>query len=439
MMRINFAAFKEHLRVYKLCYLFLIFLLLLIVRRPNQFTHPFIWSEDGTHILSSYIDKGFSSLLIPVNGYLIFTSKIINFIAFKASFSHYPLIASLLANLFIILVLLAIVKSPTSLKNRAFIALAILFIPTDSEAFGVALYSFWWAGLLGLLCCLWDKNNKFYSFRILFTFLSFSSSPFSIFFLPILFLRCFLYKSIKEYFITTFSIVLTLVQMSFILKYPNAIGSAMKFLIPNQASLDHIVRSYFGLYLFDEKNTIAFLMALFLLAFIAYLAYSKKTFENISILCLLFMSIFSTYLRLGDVFYVTHPYVAGPRYYFYPYILINIFLIHNFQFRHFKIQVKKILFDRFTLKAAKIGLKNFIIIVFVTISVSHSAGKLTRAHEYISWQNAVKECISANGEYEFPVFYDGKVYTNTGIKIASDDCRRLIEEQFFGDQGLINQ
>ena len=428
-MKINFSALKKHLKTYQLCYLFLIFLFLLIVRRPSQFTHPFIWAEDGTHILVAYIDKGFSSIWSPINGYLVFTAKMINFVAFKASFFHYPIVASLLANFFIIFVLIAIVKSPTLLNNRSFIALSILLIPTDSEAFGVALYSVWWAGFLGLLCCFWDRSNKRYFLRILFTFLSFSSSPFSIFLLPILIVRCFLYRNIREYLIALFSISITFVQLSFILNSP----SATQFVFPNQKMLGYIVSSYFGLYLFNEKNVIAFSVALSLAIFIAYLGYSSKTFENTSILCLLFMSIFSTYIRLGDVFYVTHPYVAGPRYYFYPYILINIFLIHNFRLRPFNIHLRKILSDRFSLKNFEMVSKNLIIIVFMTMCISHSVGKLTRTHDYISWQNSVKECVEASGYYDFPVFYDGNISTNTAIRVASDDCRRLVKEQIFGD------
>lgn len=411
---------KEHFKIYRLCYLSLIFILLLVIRRPDQFTHPFIWAEDGTLILPGYIESGWFSLFTPVNGYLVFTSKIINFISFELSFLYYPIIASFLTNLFIIFVLLAIIQSPTVLKNRALIALSVILIPTDSEVFGVALYSVWWAGLLGVLSCLWHRENKMYFVRILFSFLSFSSSPFSILFIPILIIRCFLYKNIREYFIAIFSVALGIIQLSFILGNPTVI----KLVGSNAVSVSYFVNTYFGLYLFDHINTEIFYVSIFLICFILYLVFSKKSFENITILYLLFFSMLITYLRLGEIFFSTHPYGDGPRYYFYPYIMINIMLINNLNFRNFYIKHVTV-FHRFDLKY--LGLKDSIIVIFLILSISHSIGKLTRTHDYMSWQESVKNCMEADGDYEFPVFTDGNVENNWSVKLTSDDCKRLVK------------
>jgi hypothetical protein len=46
----------------------------LFLRRPDQFLSPYIWVEDGTIVLPAFAARGWWSILEPVNGYLICVS-----------------------------------------------------------------------------------------------------------------------------------------------------------------------------------------------------------------------------------------------------------------------------------------------------------------------------------------------------------------------------
>src|SRR5581483_6800341 len=118
---------------------------LLFLRRSAQLLHPQIWNEDGGQVISGFIQHGWKSFAIPVNGYLNTSSKIIMGSSLMLSSLYTPLISTLLAWIFIIGVCCAIALSPTWLRARPLIAIATLLVPCDPEVFGIPLYAFWWA------------------------------------------------------------------------------------------------------------------------------------------------------------------------------------------------------------------------------------------------------------------------------------------------------
>jgi hypothetical protein len=134
-------------------------IVVLVARRPDQFTHPYAWIEDGTIILPAYLDRGFDSIFEPVSGYLILSSKLIALSAFKLSAEYAPEIMVVLTTVFTCSVILAIALSPTHLPLPYLCAIATLIIPTDPEVFAISELSFWWAGLLSVLALLWDAER----------------------------------------------------------------------------------------------------------------------------------------------------------------------------------------------------------------------------------------------------------------------------------------
>ena len=163
-------------RVLKFLILLVICALVLVWRRSDQVWQPYIWSEDGSHILWQYILFGMQSFTETTNGSYIFSSKLINILAYKISFWYYPEIAAWLSNLFIVMVVCAVAYAPTHLKAPWWCAVAVLFVKTGAECFSVALYSFWWAGLLLILAVMW-RNDRRFILRLVFVLVGGFSSP----------------------------------------------------------------------------------------------------------------------------------------------------------------------------------------------------------------------------------------------------------------------
>jgi hypothetical protein len=130
----------------------------LSLRRPDQFRHPYFWVEDGA-ILGAYSERGFASILEPLNGYHVLATRTLDAVAFKLSILHAPEIAVLLVTAFTAAVVVAVAFSPTHLPWPRSCAIALLIVPTDPEVFAVAEYAFWWAGILLFLALLWDNER----------------------------------------------------------------------------------------------------------------------------------------------------------------------------------------------------------------------------------------------------------------------------------------
>src|SRR5262249_23282154 len=128
-------------------------------RRPDQIVNPTLWFEEGTQLLTNYLRCGACAWWLPVNGSNILSAKIIVLPAFKLSILHAGHLAAVGAAAFIALVVSLIGTTPTHLRGKYFCALATLLVPTAAENYGVALYSFWWAGLLIVLALLWDSTK----------------------------------------------------------------------------------------------------------------------------------------------------------------------------------------------------------------------------------------------------------------------------------------
>src|SRR5690349_11742059 len=128
--------------------LFVCAIALVCWRRPDQIVNPSLWFEEGTQLLTNCVECGWCAWWRPVNGSIILSSKIILLPALKLSILHAGRLAALGATVFIALVVTLIGTAPTHLKARHLCAIAVLLIPTSAENYGVALYTFWWAGLL---------------------------------------------------------------------------------------------------------------------------------------------------------------------------------------------------------------------------------------------------------------------------------------------------
>ena len=209
-----------------------------------QITIPQVWAEDGTRVIPGFISHGWNFLFTPVNGYLITVPKLISAISLTISFSHYPIISTIISWLFIATIGLAVVLSPTHLKGKLLCAILMFSIPLDPEVFDVPLLTFWWASILLFLVSLWNEKDQSLGWRLGFLLIGGLSSPIIVLILPILYLRAYWYRSLRsERVVALVGTAITFIQIFFIVK-----GSAGQF-PPINSIFKNVIPVFFGNFL----------------------------------------------------------------------------------------------------------------------------------------------------------------------------------------------
>ncbi len=392
----------------KIAILFIIFLCLLFLRRSIQILVPQVWDEDGTVFIPEFINKGWKFLLDPVYGYYITISKIITAVSLTVSFVYYPFFSTVLSWLFIVSVGLAIALSPTSLKGKYLCAMLVFLIPSDPEVFGLPLYTFWWSALLLFLLLFWSKKRKDLLIRLLYLFVGGLSSTIIIIVSPILFLRALIYRKKTEVYIAIVAAIILLIQLSatigFVTKSYTSLTKIAYYIVPN----------YFGNFVLGNLYSSWFLLVHFgVLILYFILKYLYKNYRNINLwilLYLLFTIIIVTAVRT-DIAGI-NPKNVGPRYFFYPFIILYWILVQLFY------NSKKVKEKLYALAFIVLALLNFIPVVD------------REKTDNLYWKYNVYKC-TYNKQYNIPIQYDGNEYSAWSLNLPGNKCKELISKDLF--------
>jgi len=363
--------------------LFFLFLMLGVSRRACQLQYPDVWAEDGIRIIPGIFTKGFASLFDPVNGYMVLVSRLLSFITLHISFYQYGLISSLLSFLLIATVAFAVATSPTILVGKRWCALAMLSVPSNPEVFGLPLYAFWWVSVLLFLVVLWDQDDSSPLLRIFYLLVGGLSSPVIITLLPLFYLRSYIYRAKPaEHIVSFLATAIAGFQLIFIL-------SSGASRIPSLWSIiQYVLPKFFGSFLVGniwKQATWVFALALVILI-IVWMYDTRFRFRVSTVVVLpylLAMSIALSVLRVDPA--IIHQRIAGPRYFFYPYILLFWILI---QIRFTR--------NRFSSIAG----------VFLVIAMLNAIPVWSRSHDDLHWKDHVLSSYFFP-YYTFPVQYDG--------------------------------
>ena len=303
--------------------LFLLFLVLLASRRSEQWVSPQVWGEDGL-IFSGFADHGWRSFVEPVNGYLVTVPKIVSAVAMAVSVYYYPLVGTLVAWVFIAAVGVAVATSPTRLKGGAFCAISIFLIPSNPETFGVPLYTFWWATVLLLVVALWDGSQGRLALRIPFVLAGGLSSPFILIVIPVLFFRAIWHRR----FPAEWAVALAATATGAIQYHFMSTGAAAA--LPSLTSIAlHVIPKFCGWFVCGNLFTSAFPLwgsGILVLALISGFLYLNRRDPAAWILCYLWCGAIASSISRIDPS-ILHPSLAGPRYFFLPFILLSWILI----------------------------------------------------------------------------------------------------------------
>lgn len=384
---------------------FLIFLALLASRCWIQLISPQVWVEDGTVVIPGLINHGWKFLTYPINGYIILIPKIITAISLFVSFVNYPIISTIISFIFIILVAIAVVFSPTRLKGKFFCALSLFLLPSATEVFGLPLYTFWWSAILLFLIVLWDEKHTSVLLKILFLFMGGLSSPMIVLITPILYFKYFSLKLKKsEKIIIIISTVFSIIQLYFVLQYKS--GTSFNFV----SVIKNFIPQFFGNFVIGNistniylKWTLGIIILFFVLRF--YLK-NRKDYLATALLYLLFGSIFLTIIRVDPT--IIHQKLAGPRYFFFPFILIFWILLQCLFYENI------------------LSLRIIILLIFIT-TIFNLPPVWSRTEVYdFCWKENVYNCSRANGRYSIPIQANGQKEQAWQLVLSGKTCQDLI-------------
>ena len=289
-------------------------------RRPDQFLAPMIWAEDST-ILGEYAAHGWASIVQPIQGYHILSTRLITMSAFWLSFPLAPYFAFWITVAFTCLVVLAVAFSPTHLRWRPLCALAVLLVPTDAEVFAISEYSFWWAGILLLLALLWDRGWPW--LRAGYIVLGGLSSPLIGPVAVLLAGRAVLERTRMSVGIAALAVVLAALQtITAYFNIANTGESVLELHTLKVASERLVGFFYVGSGLLPEYrySRVGYVM-LATLSVMAWLRRDRldRHFVLLVLIWAAICALMIVRVPIGKI----HPMLSGPRYFFYPFILMT--------------------------------------------------------------------------------------------------------------------
>jgi len=388
---------------------FLLCAALLYLRRPNQFTRPGVWNEESVFFLHQ-LESGMLSVFKPIAGYIAFVPKFIHGIALHLSFTNFPWIASILTFGFLLTILFLISKAPTLFHAPRLAALLLLLIPSDSECFMVSLYTLWWAGLLVILTLVWQTEKKAELLRYSLLTLGALSSPLIIGLIPLFWMRWLYTRSAHDFKFNVYSTLLATFQF-WIYQTTNT-WKPVHAQIDNEY-IKEFLRKFVGYY-FQSNSGADFFKILFLVLFITSLvrAFQKKHLLVILLSGAWIITAVLSSIRLGGP-HLIDPLNAGPRYFFYPYILMGWLLLSFWPHSH--------------------ALKKSLVALLLVAGVYNALPILKRKHDKLEWKEAIETCLSSSPEatHRIPVHFAGDKNHLWHLELTGSQCRKLAEMALF--------
>lgn len=374
-----------------------------IFRRPDQLLHPYIWVEEGTVSLKQFLTHGASFLFEPVAGYLIVPSKVIFLLSTMVATDQFPLALALGSIVFCWLTLTALAIAPSHLKAPASLAAFVLLLPTASENYFTALYSFWFGSLLLLPPLFWKETGKRrLPLRLGMVATGGLSSPVVIALLPGFAYRLILERNAASLLQALVAGIASAVQLYFI-KFSGSPSPSASL----RFDVNHLIEKFFGLFWSPTDDTaIHFGLAIIviLLAFALRSDGPRRRWAALGVYCL-FASILITAARVP--LEALHPAIGAPRYFFLPYIFLGLVVLQ-------------------LLPGSKSGNLSCAAILAFALTRFYAIGP--QPHVAISWKHQLEMCASANGRYQFPVHYYGSKDPIWHVDLSSDDCRTIASD-----------
>jgi hypothetical protein len=384
-------------------------ILVLFLRRPDQFLHPYIWIEDGWFNLRTFANHGAYVLVEPVSGYEIFATKLISYIAFSISILWAPEIETVLMVLMTCAVIIAIARSPTHLPTPFLCAIAVLLIPSDAEVFAVSAYANWWAGLLLLLPPIWRQESQYVkNFFIVFGGLS---TPLIFPATLALLVRCAIDRTRSDVVSALVAVAISASQL-LVLRSMGGIEQRTLDVETVRLAIDKFGGFFFvGAFTFDNTSYAGLGFFIFLvLTIVAWM--SRAKFDRyFGLLVFMYAIICATVAARGPMVHL-HPFVGGPRYFFYPFVLMMW------------ISIWIAMASGIVVRAAMCAALAFALIA--------AGSQLSRRHDVFDWRANLKACALSD-HYTLPIQFNRtrEDALRASPVMTGEECRKLLARSFF--------
>jgi hypothetical protein len=387
----------------------ILFFILLFLRRGDQLLMPGVWNEDGTQIIPSFIEHGWSNLLIGVNGYLITIPKLISNLSMSLSPLYYPEISTIITWVFTIFVGLAVAFSPTRLHYRWVAALFVFLIPTSAECYGLPLYTIWFSAILLFLVVLWEQGRGLV-FKNTLLIMGGLSSPVIV---PVALMQLFrvlaLRQKREEVITLLIAVVLSAIQVYYILNTPatkeNIFFELESHTLPDL--LQAAATKFFALFYVRAFTDFPLLLLLCGLAlFVLLLGYWVKNTKDhyfTILLAILVSSILLTIARMGV--YAIDPIYNGPRYLFLPYIALAWSVLYIAKAQAF----------------FKIASATILLLALLNTLNPHFA----REVDNLFWKENLINCANSHQPYGLPIHSGGSAKSTLSLSLPPDVCSNL--------------
>ena len=361
------------------------------LRRPDQLLHPYVWVEEY-QVLNRYQTQGLlHAVLAPINGYFVWPTSFTVGLGAATSFLHLPVIDYWASTLwfFATLCLILVPSSTIRLWWRVGFVVLLVLVPTNPEVFGIAEYAFWWTTLWPLISILWSKDVWWLRVPAL-VLGGMSSLAGAAVVVP----YAFLYVVTRQRRYLVGSAILSVTLLVQLTAYLTSARSAKIPLHPASDSIQ-VLRN-FSDYAFEwlkptDTDFLAFAGACLLVAVIGVVVYAAlpKLSQDIAVLIALVLGLLVVgVLSSLPAPLLADPLVAGPRYYFLPYIVLGWVLL--------LIAVKS------ELHFARVGATVLIVMSLLILSQNFS-----RHDDRVSWSYQLSRCHHTTKPFTVPVQFDG--------------------------------
>jgi hypothetical protein len=285
-------------------------------------------------------------------------------------------------------------------------------VPSDPEVFGLPLYTFWWVSILLFVVVFWNDESNHWVTRSVIILLASLSSPVCIVVLPLMWARALWFRRTNaEIALASLITLCAGIQLWAMHRYPSL--AATRFHIH---ALRKIIPKLLGAYtvgniaphkiLHQLQWISGFLLLLLFLLAVFRDPQSRVKWGMVYLWC---AAVFLTVSRAGIDF--IHPVVAGPRYFFYPFIIQSWFLL----------QIALTESSRLLRWAAWL---------FLFIAVLNTFPVLNRKQDDLNWRVHVDSCQHYD-RYVIPIQFDGRAASAWGLEMTKDQCVSLLAKDLF--------
>jgi len=383
---------------------------LLLIRAWPRLLIPDVWQEDGVVNIPGFLANGFSDIFEPVNGYLILVPKLITMLAASISISQYPLISILIAWGVTLTVFYVIASAPVYLSGGILLAATSLLIPSDPEVFGLPLYTFWWVSLLLFIIPFWNKQSTGWLGRAVIIFFASFSSPVCLVVLPLIWARAWLLrKHYVEIGLAVFASLCVAVQLWVMWHYPKSVVSSVGNI--NFAAFLQVIPKFLGAYLIGNlQSAWQWQFGIVLLAFFVVTIFRNRRLWVLWALVYLWCIAILMSISRANIEGIHHT-LAGPRYFFYPFIFQSWLLL----------QIAFVDSSRWIRAGAWL---------FLLFSVLNALPVLDRKHDNLNWKENLNSCRQFD-HYNLPIHSNGSVSDVWSLPMTGQKCAELLAHDTF--------